>query len=682
MMQGMIANFSLCYTMICNDKMTAMNPELQLMLQKAMLAFQNGSFESAESMLQQALLADSKSAEFIFDLGIAYAEHHKLNEALSVFYCLQAFQKSDSRIPYNLGFIHSIKGDHEVALEAFKLALKLKPDDVDTLVNKGNTLHSLQRFDEALTHYERALSLQSNYAAAWSNKGVTLHELKRYDEAIAHYNQAISLQSDNAESWLNKGNILRDLKRFDEAIAHYDQALRLNPDLDWVYGDLLSTKMKICNWEGFSANLREITSQVADGRKVTNPFPLLYLIDDPFLHQQASKIYCDNQYPCNLALGFPPKVLGKRKLRIAYFSADFKNHAVAHLIAELFEIHDRNCFEVYAFSLVEASDDMSSRLKSAFDHFIDVQNLSDIEIAQLSRDFNIDIAIDLSGFTQGSRTGIFAYRAAPIQVNYLGYPGTMGTDYMDYIIADKTLIPPNFQHFYSEKIVYLPHSYQVNDRKRVIAARQFTRKELALPDQGFVFCCFNNSYKILPSTFESWMNILMGVEGSVLWLFQDNPWVSDHLKAEALKYGIDPTRLIFAKSMPMSEHLARHSQADLFLDTLPYNAHTTASDALWAGLPVLTIMGKSFASRVAASLLNAIGLPELIVDTQKEYEAMAIELALNPNKLADIKQKLSENRLSAPLFDTPLFTKNLELAYSKMYERYQNDLDPEHIVIS
>jgi predicted O-linked N-acetylglucosamine transferase (SPINDLY family) len=351
-------------------------------------------------------------------------------------------------------------------------------------------------------------------------------------------------------------------------------------------------------------------------------------------------------------------------------------------MAELFELHDRSQFEIVGFSFgPTANDEIRQRLEKSFDQFIEVGSKSDVEVAKLSRDFNIDIAVDLKGFTKDGRTGIFAHRAAPIQVNYLGYPGTLGTDYIDYIIADKTLIPPQSQQFYSEKVVYLPNSYQVNDRKRIISERQFTRQELGLPENSFVFCCFNNNYKILPATFDGWMRILKSVDGSVLWLFKDNPWAVENLKKEAQKRGIDGQRLVFAEHMPLSEHLARHRQADLFLDTLPYNAHTTTSDALWAGLPVLTQMGGSFASRVAASLLNAIGLPELITSAQEEYEALAIELAMNPKKLSDIKYKLEINRFTAPLFDTPLFTKNIEAAYIKMMERYYADLEPDHIAI-
>jgi predicted O-linked N-acetylglucosamine transferase (SPINDLY family) len=367
---------------------------------------------------------------------------------------------------------------------------------------------------------------------------------------------------------------------------------------------------------------------------------------------------------------------------VGYFSADFHNHATGYLMAEFFELHDKSQFELVGFSFGPITNDgMRQRLEKSFDQFIEVGSRSDIEIAQLSRDLNIDIAVDLKGFTQDSRTGIFAHRPAPIQVNYLGYPGAMVADYIDYIIADKTLISPELQSCYLEKVVYLPDSYQVNDRKRLISERQFTRQELGLPEGSFVFCCFNNNYKILPATFEGWMRILKAVEGSVLWLFQDNSWAVENLKKEAEKQGITADRLVFAERLPLPEHLARHRQANLFLDTFPYNAHTTTSDALWVGLPVLTLMGQSFASRVAASLLNAIGLPELITFTQKEYEALAIELATNPKKLVDIKLKLARNRLNAPLFDTPLFTKNLEAAYIKMMEQYQADLQPDHIAI-
>jgi predicted O-linked N-acetylglucosamine transferase (SPINDLY family) len=339
-------------------------------------------------------------------------------------------------------------------------------------------------------------------------------------------------------------------------------------------------------------------------------------------------------------------------------------------MAELFEKHDKSKFELYAFSFgPDIKDPMRARVEAAFDQFIDVTTMSDKEIAMFSRMLQIDIAIDLKGATKDHRFGIFSHRAAPIQVSYLGYPGTMGAEYIDYLIADKTLIPTESQKFYTEKIAYMPHSYQVNDRSRVISERVFTKQEVGLPEEGFVFACFNNNYKITPDVFDVWMRILKSVEGSVLWVYQDNETAALNLRKEAQKRGVVPERLVFAPKIEKSEHLARHKLADLFIDTLPINAHTTASDALWAGLPVLTCLGESFASRVAGSLLNAIGMPELITTSHEEYEALAITLGNDPQRIKAMKQKLEHNKLTTPLFDSTLFTKNIENLYEQMWKR-------------
>jgi predicted O-linked N-acetylglucosamine transferase (SPINDLY family) len=442
---------------------------------------------------------------------------------------------------------------------------------------------------------------------------------------------------------------------------------------------LLHTKMKICSWSSLSGDLEGITKRVLANEKVSTPFALLALNDDALLHKRSAEIYAQTKYPFKPALGPISRRPKNKKIRMGYFSADFRNHPVSFLTAELFELHDKNRFEITAFSF--GADDKSLirlRLSQAFNQFIDVRQKSDKEIAQLARELEIDIAVDLGGHTKDSRTGIFSYRAAPIQASYIGYLGTMGVEYYDYLLADEIIIPKDSQQFYSEKITYLA-SYQSNDRKRIISNRVFTRQELGLPEKGFVFCCFNNNYKILPATFDGWMRILKAVESSVLFLYSENKWAEENLKKEAKARGIDSSRLVFGRQIPMEEYLARYRVCNLFLDTIPYNAGTTASDALWTGLPVLTLIGQSFASRVAASLLKAIGLPELITNSQEEYEALAIELAISPKKLAEIKLKLANNRMTTPLFDTPLFTKNLEAAYIKMYERYLEDLSSETI---
>ena len=685
------------------------------MLQQAMQAFQSGSFDGAELILKRVLQVDSKNLSALHILGVIKASQSRYKEANDYLAKAAKIDPNDARLQYNLAKALSDSGNNKEALSHHKKAvglapnnpeawlnygktasdlrrydeailhydqaLTLKPDLVEAWSNKGLTLHELKRFDEAIAHYDHALDLRPDLVEAWSNKGVALNELKRYDEAIAHYDHALTLKPDLVEAWSNKGLTLRKLKRFDEAIAHFDQALGLRPDIDWVFGDLLHTKMKICSWLDLSESLEIISKKVMANEKVASPFPLLALSDDPLLHQQCAKIYAQDRYPQNLALNPIVKRPASQKIRIGYFSADFRNHAVSLLTAELYELHDKNKFEIIAFSFgVDDKSPIRSRLQQAFNQFIDVSNMSDLKIALLARKLEIDIAVDLGGHTQDSRTGIFSYRAAPIQLGYIGYLGTMGAEYFDYLITDETIIPAELQKFYSEKIVCLP-SYQVNDRKRAISDKQFTRQELELPENGFVFCCFNNNYKILPTTFDLWMRILKRVEDSILFLYADNEWSKANLIREARVKGIDGARLVFGERISTQDYLARYRVCDLFLDTFPYNAGTTASDALWTGLPVLTLMGQSFASRVAASLLNAIGLPELITNTQEEYEALAIELATNPQKLIEIKLKLANNRLTTPLFDTPVFTKNLEAAYLKIHERYLAGLPPECIYV-
>jgi protein O-GlcNAc transferase len=638
-----------------------------------------GRYEESLFYYEQSIKLDPQYFEAHNNYGKALYDLKRFSESLTFY---------DHAILINPFFIDCLinKGvclnelkRFDEAITHYDKALSLKPDYAEGWANKGVTLNELKRFDEAITHYDKALSLKPDYAEGWANKGVTLNELKRFDEAITHYDKALSLKPDYAEGWSNKGVTLNELKRFDEAITHYDKALSLKPDIAWASGDLLHIKMKICDWSGLSESLEHIAKKVVANEQIINPFPLLALNDDALLHKKSSEIYIQSRYPFNPVLGPILKRPESQKIRVGYFSTDFGNHPVSFLTAELYELHDRSKFEIIAFSFGAGDKSpMRLRLSHAFNQFIDVSDMSDLGIAELSRNLQIDIAVDLGGHTRGGRTGIFSYRAAPIQTSYIGYLGTMGAEYYDYLLADKTTITDELQKFCSEKIVYLP-SYQVNDRKRTISEKKFTKKELGLPETGFVFCCFNNNYKILPSTFDSWMRILNAVEGSVLFLFSGNELAKNNLINEASLRGVDSTRLVFGGPIAPEEYLARYRVCNLFLDTFPYNAGTTASDALWVGLPVLTLMGQSFASRMAASLLNAIGLPELITDTQKEYEALAIELALNTKKLADAKLKLANNRLNAPLFDTPLFTKNLEAAYLKMFERYQADSGVENI---
>lgn len=651
-------------------------------MQQAAAAYSRRDWVEAEQLCRGVLNAKADHFDALTLLGIIAAQTGHTREAAALFSCAIDSNPNEPAAHNNLGNVLKDLKRFDDALSSYDQAIKLKPDYAEAYYNRGIALKELNRWDEALDSYDRAINLKPDYADAYTNRGLALKELKRWDEALDSYDQAIKLKPGLAEAYSNRGIVLKNLKRLDEALDSYDRAIKLKPDLEFLYGDWLHTKMKLCDWSGAENQFAECVKKIERGEKALSPFPVLALTSSLPLQRKAAEIWVNDKHPASLALPAITKRTGHEKIRIGYYSADYHDHATAYLMAELFERHHRNRFELVAFSYgPDQKDEMRKRVSAAFDQFVDVRTKSDKEVALLSRNMEIDIAVDLKGFTQDQRVGIFSYRAAPIQVNYIGYPGTMGAEYIDYLIADCTLIPNASQQHYSEKIAYLPNSYQVNDRKRQIADKRFSREELGLPQTGFVFCCFNNNYKITPGTFDGWMRILKQAECSVLWLLEDNPTAASNLRKEAEARGVSAERLIFAKRMPLPEHLARHRAADLFIDTLPCNAHTTASDALWAGLPVLTRVGEAFASRVPASLLNAIDLPELITTTQDQYEALAVELATNPARLTDIKQKLERNRLTTPLFDTELFAKHIEAAYTQMYERYQAGLPPEHICV-
>ena len=572
---------------------------------------------------------------------------------------------------------------YEEAGEAFDKALAFKPDLAEAWLGRGNSFAIIRVHAEALIAYDRALALDPNLENAWLGRSNVFRNLKRYEEAFAACEKAIALKPDLAEAWQVKGDVFAELKRYEESLPSYDKALALNPELTAAEGSRLSAKMHICDWSGFDERWSRLSEVIKSKKAVALPFSFNALSSSIEEQLQCATSWVAERVPLSKKTLWHGEIYHHDRIRVGYLSADFRMHATSVLIAGMLEAHDKSRFETTGISLRDDNNsEMRQRVKASFEHFHDAETLSDEEIAAFVRESEIDLLIDLMGFTAGSRTRVMALRPAPIQVSYLGFAGTMGAPYIDYIVADRIVIPKAQQEFYSEKVVTLPDSYQANDVTRLIADREFTRSELGLPAARFVFCCFNNNYKILPRIFDCWMRILRQVEGSVLWLLEDNPKAADNLAKEAVARGVDADRLIFAKRMPLSEHLARHRLADLFLDTLPFNAHTTASDALWAGLPVLTCLGETFASRVAASLLNAICLPELITTTMEAYEQMAVDLALHPEKIAVIKRKLAENRLTTPLFDTKRFTRHIEAAYTAMYERHQAGLPPDHIAVS
>jgi predicted O-linked N-acetylglucosamine transferase (SPINDLY family) len=537
-------------------------------------------------------------------------------------------------------------------------------------------------FEAAEQLIGEALKLDPNSPELWSNRGTAQVFLGRREAALESFGQALRLKPDFSGAVAHRAHILFELQRYAEAIPDYEKLLARDPGHAYSAGDLIFCKLQCCDWSSFESDRNSILARLRVGQRVVPPVLSVALLESAADQLAAARIVARDKFP-----PVPPLWRGEtyrhERIRVAYVSADFHAHATAVLTAGLFEHHDRRRFETVAISFGrEDGSRLRDRLKQAFERFIDVRSRSDAEVARLMRELEIDIAVDLKGYTSEARPAVFAFRPAPLQVNYLGFPGTMGAAFMDYLIADPIVAPEEHKAFYGEQIVWLPDTYQANDRSRETAEGPIDRASAGLPPSGFVFCCFNNSYKIQPPMFDVWMRLLRSVEGSVLWLLADNAAATRNLKQEAAARGIDPERLVFAPRRDLPEHLARHRLADLFLDTLPYNAHTTASDALWAGLPIVTCKGNTFAGRVAASLLRAVGLPELVTESLVDYEALALRFARDPSALAAIRSKLSQNRETMPLFDAPRFTRHLEAAYVTMYERHQRGQSPASFAVN
>ena len=618
----------------------------------------------------------SNRGNVLFDLG-------RFDEALTDYNKAVALMPNHAQAHLGRGNVFKELDRPDDALAAYDRSLANDPNLVDTWLARGELLAQLGRHDEALAAFDRARLLKPDSAEAWLDCGNTLYELKRHDEAFGAYDRALALMPDLAPAWLGRANVFLEFKRFADAFAAYDKVLTLDPELalHFAVGHRLFAKLSICDWNELDADMNYLLSMLRAGKPVSSPFAILSMPSTP-----AEQLLC-----AQLAIADLPRVrpvwngeiYSHDRIRVAYLSSDLREHAVAHLMAGLFERHDKSRFETTAISFDAKQDsEIGRRVKAAFDRFIDVSSQSDQDIAALIRQLEIDIVVDLNGFTRNSRLGVFARRPAPIQVNYLGYAGTMGAGFYDYIVADATVIPKEHFEFYNEKVVWLPESFLANDDKREIAERTPSRAELQLPENGFVFCSFNQSYKIEPTIFDIWMRLLKAVDGSVLWLKENDAAASYNLRLEAERRGVAPDRLVFAPSVPnIADHLARQRQADLFLDTLHYNAHTGASDALWEGLPVLTRLGSTFAGRVAASLVRAVGLPELITESLADYEALALKLAREPELIGTIKSKLAWNRSSFPLFDTARFTRNIEAAYTAMWQRAQRAEPPQSFAV-
>ena len=560
-------------------------------------------------------------------------------------------------------------------------AVAIDPTQLRARILLGDGYRMLKQFGSAIDSYDAAIALAPGNADAHIGRGAALLKRKHYPEALAAALRATGLDPGSAHGWAGLGRVLGKLAQHGAAASAYRKAIAIDPDLPFIKSRLLQHKMLACDWGDLDTLIADIAADLDAGKPAARPFIWQAVATSPQSLRRCAEIYSGGETPAAVAPREPHKRTDR--IRIGYVSGEFRDHSISWLRAGVFEAHDTSRFEIIGFD--NGWDDggvVRGRIDRAMDRIVAISGLSDAEAAAAIAGEGIDVLIDLNGFNGLNRMGVFALRPAPVQATLPGYPGTLGADFIDYIVADATVLPPRHMPFYAEKAVHLPDSYQPNDRGKAISDRAFSRTDVGLPDKAFIFCCFNANYKILPPMFDAWIRILRSVEDSVLWLLADNAEATANLRREAAARGVDPARLVFAARAPLADHLARHALADLFLDTLPCNAHATASDALWAGLPLLTCIGGTFSGRVAASLLNAIGLPELIAPTLPDYEATAIRLARNPTELARLRGKLGENRLTTPLFDTARYTRHLESAYVAMHERHLAGLPPAPIAIA
>lgn len=603
----------------------------------------------------------------------------QLVEARELFEQILQVSSTETVSLYSMAVIAIKTGNPIEALHYADRLTEVNPDYAPAWYNRGTILYSLRRSEEALACFDHALSINPLYSEALVNRGAVLQELNRHAEAVDNFDRLLLLEPENQKALANKGVLLTQFKRYDEAIIEFEKLLKINPDYDYLVGELCFAYLHICNWDKLEEISTLIAKGVNAGQRVSKSLALMAVSDKAHEHLLCSQIYSSNMCPPAEEKIWAGEKYTHDKIRIAYVSPDLRQHPVGHLMAGIFENHDKSKFEIISISLgIDDQSCLRSRFMKASDKFVDARQMNSRDIAELMRSLEVDIAIDLAGYTADSRTGVFAYRPAPVQVNYLGFAGTLGTEYMDYILADRHVIPEDDHANFSEEVVYLPDTYLPTDGSLRLSDRMPTREEYGLPSTGFIFCSFNHDYKINPPIFDLWMRLLKKVPGSILWLMKLNSSAEANLLKEAAIRGVEAERIIFATRVPnVEDHLARYQLAGLFLDTTPYNAHTTASDALRAGLPVLTCQGKAFPGRVAGSLLHAIGLPELIADSLVEYEDKAFQLATDTAKLDDIKRRLKANRNTYPLFNTVKFCRNLEAAYAGMYERYQSGKKPE-----
>ncbi len=660
------------------------DPQILPLLARCVRENQMGQFARAEATARAILDGAPQEAEGWVGLGMALGGLGDRSGSLAAFQKAVECDPSLANARYNFAVALFQIGRFGEAEREAEAAIALRSEIPEPHQLLSDVLEQEGRLVDAAAAIAKAVTLRPKDPDILNRMGSALLKLNKLGEAAAAYRTALGVRGNFAEAHFNLGRTLRLSGKVEEAAESFHRALRAGPD--WAnYAQALSELMYcrqiLCDWTHLESNERKWRQADRQAKAEASPFEVTVRKSSLSEQQRHARAFVRSN--THRVAPFPPRLVARhRKIRLGYLSADFQMHATSILVAELFEQHDRGRFSVTAYSYgSNDNSEMRARLVRAFDSFVDLRDASHQDAARRIRDDSIDILIDLKGHTKDARMQITAFRPAPIQVNYLGFPGTMGAPFIDYIIADPFVAPMEHQAFFDERIVHLPDSYQPNDSKRQIATRASSRYEHHLPEDAFVFCSFNRPYKITPEIFDIWARLLKDSPGAVLWLLQGGETVSDNLRREAAARGISPERLVFAPHMALSEHLERHRHADLFLDTLPCNAHTTASDALWAGLPLLTCAGETFAGRVAGSLLRAVGLPELITLDLPAYEALALDLARSPVRLQGLRQRLTANPRALPLFDSVRYTRHLEAAFTQMYDIWAGGKPPEAFAV-
>ena len=654
----------------------AIEPRADAIYNRACLLLKLGRTEDAIGCFGEAIAVKPDYVEALTNRGGALMQLQRYAEAKADFDAALMRAPALAQVWNNAGSASTKLRRFDEALERLDKALALRPDYAEAWRNRG-LVFLLQGFlEKALADFDKAIGLDPRSAEAWENRGDAVSYFDPV-QAVANYDRSLLLRPGHAETLFRRANALLALRRYEDAAAGYRDVLQKDPGYEYARGALLFCLQSCCDWASRDDERAILQADLKAGKVDLAPFTSLALLSDPADMQAVARRFVAKQYPPREPVRRSVKSSHDR-IRVAYLSANFNDHAVARLIAGVFECHDKRRFEIAGIGFGAAKGEMHARIARAFDHFLDVRTNSDDQVAQLIADMDVDIAVDLMGFTEHCRPGILAFRPAPIQVNYLGYPGTMGAGYIDYIIADRFVLEDQHQCHFTEQVVYLPDCYLPNDAGRRMAALSPTRTQAGLPETGFVFCSFNQSYKFTPDLFDIWMRLLSAVDGSVLWLPVCAPAAMQNLKREAEAQGVAAHRLVFARfAATVEDHLARLRLADMFLDTLPYNSHTSTCDALFAGVPLVTCPGATFAGRVAASALKAHGVPELIAETLSGYEEIALSIARDPKKAAALKAKIARHRDTHALFDTAGFTRHLERAYTGMWQRHQRSEPPQ-----